>query len=457
MKYNASRALAAFVVLAALPLTASPAAAGGRPDLVRAALAGGKARYAPDELLVQYKTSATETDFGAVRARLAASDVEVLKSGAGRLVLMRLRKGASIGAAIDRLQSDPAVEFAEPNWIYTHQASSNDPYFVNGQLWGMEGDASSPANAFGSGAGEAWAAGKEDCGDVFVGIIDEGYMYAHEDLAANAGTNPGETPFNFVDDDGNGRVDDVYGWDFAGNNRTVFDGVGDDHGTHVAGTIGAVGGNAKGVAGVCWKLKLVSAKFLGYFGGTTANAVKAVDYLTDLKTRHNLKLVATNNSWGGGGYSQALKNAITRAGAADILFIAAAGNEGVNCDTFQTCYPGEYDNANIISVAAIDSTGGLASFSNYGATTVDIGAPGVGIWSSVPRYGPFYSVVSGYSRYDGTSMATPHVTGAAALYKAQHPSATAADIKGAILGGAVPTPSLSGKTVTGGRLDVGSF
>jgi hypothetical protein len=173
---------------------------------------------------------------------------------------------------------------------------------------------------------------------VYVGIIDEGYMYTHEDLAANAGRNPGEVAGNGADDDGNGYVDDVYGWDFDGSDNTVFDGVGDDHGTHVAGTIGGVGGNGKGVAGVCWSVKLLSAKFLGRNGGTTANAIKAVDYFTDLKTRHGIRLVATSNSWGGGGFSQALQDAIERANGAGILFVAAAGNSTYNCET-TGCFP----------------------------------------------------------------------------------------------------------------------
>ncbi|WP_330970671.1 S8 family serine peptidase, partial [Lysobacter sp. A3-1-A15] len=129
-----------------------------------------------------------------------------------------------------------------------------------------------------------WNAGHTSCGTVWVGVIDEGYMYAHEDLAANAGTNPGEVPGDGIDNDGNGYVDDVYGWDFDGGDNSVFDGDTDDHGTHVAGTIGAAGGNGKGVAGMCWSVKLFNAKFLGRRGGTTANAVKAVDYMTDLKT-----------------------------------------------------------------------------------------------------------------------------------------------------------------------------
>jgi len=291
---------------------------------------------------------------------------------------------------------------------------------------------------------------------VYVGIIDEGYMYTHEDLAANAGTNPGETA-NGKDDDGNGLIDDIYGWDFDGNNNTTFDGIDDDHGTHVAGTIAGIGGNGTGVAGMCWKLKLLSAKFLGKNGGTTANAIKAADYFTKLKTRSTnpLNIVATNNSWGGGGYSQALKDAIDRAGAANIMFVAAAGNNGTNNDTTAS-YPSNYTSANVIAVAAIDSAGQLASFSQYGATTVHLGAPGVGIVSSVPvRSGKL--LVSGYASYSGTSMATPHVTGAVALYNALNPASSLVTVKNAVLGSVIPTTSISGNTVTCGRLIVSGF
>jgi subtilisin family serine protease len=227
----------------------------------------------------------------------------------------------------------------------------------------------------------------------------------------------------------------------------------------VAGTIGGVGGNGIGVAGVCWKIKLLDAKFLGTNGGTTANAVKAVDYFTKLKTRvtNPVNIVATNNSWGGGGYSQSLRDAIERANAANILFVAAAGNSSLNIDTSPS-YPASYDNDNIIAVASITSAGDLSSFSNYGSTSVDLGAPGSGIVSTVPvKSGR--NIVSGYANYSGTSMATPHVTGACALYAASHPGASAATIKSAILGSAnsTPTPSLSGKTATNGRLDVNKF
>ncbi len=342
------------------------------------------------------------------------------------------------------------VEIAEPNWIYHHQAISNDTYFTNlsQNLWGM----GAGGNIYGIGASTAWAAGKIGSSEVYVGIIDEGYQFSHVDLAANAGKNPKEKAGNKRDDDRNGLKDDIYGWDFAGNNNSVYDGSKskqsiDAHGTHVAGTIGGVGGNGAGVVGVCWKVKFISAKFLGTRGGTTANAIKAVDYMTNLK-KAGLNLVATNNSWGGGGYSQLLYDAIKRANDQDILFIAAAGNDSRNNDA-SSSYPANYDLPNVISVAAINSNGALSWFSNYGATKVHLGAPGEGIISTVP--------FNRYSSYNGTSMATPHVTGAAALYKSINPAATAADIKAAILGSVVATPSLSGKTITGGRLNVSGF
>jgi subtilisin family serine protease len=435
------------------------AQAQGRSDLALAALA--TTPHMPGEVLVQFYPHVTERAKNDAVAGIGAQREEVLVAGAwrsdfkGDLELVKLPPGLAIADAVRHLESDPDIEFAEPNWIYFPSVSSNDPYYTNGSLWGMYGDATSPANQYGSQAGEAWANNHTNCGTVWVGIIDEGYMYTHEDLAANAGTNPGEIAGNGVDDDGNGYVDDVYGWDFDGGDNSVFDGTSDDHGTHVAGTIGGVGGNGKGVAGVCWSIKLMDAKFLGKRGGTTANAIKAVDYFTDLKLRHGINLVATNNSWGGGGFSQGLQDAIERANQAGILFIAAAGNDGQNIDASPS-YPASYPNSNIIAVAALASDGTLASYSNWGATSVDIGAPGSGIYSTVPKSSKG-KIVSGYASYSGTSMATPHVTGAAALYAAYHPGASAAQIKDAILNAGIATSSLAGKCLTGDRLNVSGF
>ena len=406
-----------------------------------------------NELLVGYVAGANAADRSRARDRAAARLAERVVPGAAaraEVELVRLPAGADQARAIRSLKADPAVAYAEPNWIYTHAATSTDPYYTDGSLWGMYGPSTTPANAYGSNAAAAWAAGNTGSASVYVGIIDEGIQYTHPDLAGQVG-NPLETA-NGVDDDGNGYVDDVYGWNFANNDNSIYDGGTrgslDDHGTHVSGTIGAKANNGAGVVGVNWNVRLISGKFLGRNGGTSANAVKAIDYFNGLKAR-GVNIVATNNSWGGGGFSQALTDAIGRANSANILFIAAAGNGGSdqvgdNNDTTPH-YPSTYSNPNIIAVAAITSTGARASFSNYGSTTVDLGAPGSGIWSSTA-----YNI---YESYSGTSMATPHVTGAAALYASTHPGATAAAIKNALLSSAVPTSSMAGVTTTGGRLD----
>ena len=447
----------------------SPAQANGNENSNPTA-ASNQSNFVPGELLVQFRADATDEDEARVLGKINGEALEhirtqpMISEGRGNLVLVHFQPDLPQNAAIKLLKDDPAVEFAEPNWIYTRQATVNDTYYTNGSLWGMYGDAiASPKNEYGSQTNEAWLAGCTGSNSVYVGIIDEGIQYTHPELLANAWTNGSES-VNGSDDDGNGYIDDIHGWDFDANNNTIYDGGSkgtvDNHGTHVTGTIGAKGGNSQGVAGVNWNVTYISAKFLGRRGGTLANAVKAVDYLTDLKARHGLNIVATNNSWGGGGFSQALLDAINRGGDAGILFIAAAGNGGSdgvgdNNDTTSN-YPSNYqctsngkDYDCVIAVAAITSNGSKASFSNYGAATVDLGAPGSGIWST--------TAYNKYSSYSGTSMATPHVTGAAALYASKNPSATAAQIKAAILEKTIPTISLSGKTVTGGRLNVGEF
>ncbi|MFN0207481.1 MAG: S8 family peptidase [Planctomycetota bacterium] len=409
------------------------------------------------ELLVQFKVGTTAEMKANILGMIDATIIETVVSEnrrsdlKGDLELIKIQRGLKLEAAILQLERNANVEFAEPNWIYQHTATSNDTYYSNGALWGMYGDGLSPANQYGCQANEAWAAGHTGASNVYVGVIDEGIMYTHKDLGGQIWRNALEVQ-NGIDDDGNGYKDDVRGWDFNGNNNTIYDGTFDDHGTHCAGTIGAQGGNAMGVAGVCWNVTMIPAKFLGTSGGTLSNAVKACDYITNIKIDQGLNIVATNNSWGGGGYSQSLFDAIERANNEDILFVAAAGNNGANIDT-GSFYPAGYSNANVISVAAITSSGGLASFSNYGATKVDLGAPGNSIISTVPYTGTTPS----YSYYSGTSMAAPHVTGAAALYASTHPAANAATIKSAILGSVTATSSLAGKCVTGGRLNVSGF
>ena len=425
------------------------------PALAAAATPAGPPAYVEGVVLVGFKPDTPEVSRAEARGAAGAAHADILSPLDRSAEKLTLRPGLSVSAAIKALLRNPNVRYAEPDFILTHASLSNDSYFTDGSLWGMYGPGSTPANAYGSNAAAAWAAGYTGSGSVYIGIIDEGIQTTHPDLAANIGRNPGEICGDGIDNDGNGYVDDCNGWDFVSNDATVYDAGEDSHGTHVAGTIGGVGGNGVGVAGINWNVRMLSGKFLGPNGGSTSAAIQAVDYFNDLKTRHGLNIVATSNSWGGGGFSQALLDAINRGGDRGILFIAAAGNNGVNIDG-GAYYPAAYQCTTaarswdcVIAVASITSTGALSSFSNYGAATVDIGAPGSAIWSTLP--------VGTYGSYSGTSMATPHVSGAAALCASVNPSLAAQQIRSAILSTAAPTPSLAGKTVSGGRLDIGAM
>ncbi|MEE2937570.1 MAG: S8 family serine peptidase, partial [Planctomycetota bacterium] len=431
------------------------------------------AAYAPSEVLIQFEATANEESRSKVRGLTGAELTGQIHTppmkavGLGSLERVTIPESWTVQDAIKIFESDPNVIVAEPNYIMESAAISNDPRYRNGSLWGMESDDSpvnvgptGTTNIYGSQAEEAWNAGATGSSSVFVGVIDSGFQYSHEDLVGNAWVNPVEQNGTAgVDDDGNGYVDDIYGWDFLNNDNSPYDGSEDDHGTHVAGTIGAEGGNGLGVVGVNWDVTMISAKFLGPQGGPTFNAIAAIDYFTDLKTRHNIDIVATNNSWGGGGYSRLLEAAIIRGANADILFIAAAGNSTRDNDVRPT-YPANYSTLTprrnapasyeaVISVASITASGELSDFSNYGATRVDIAAPGSRIHSTLPE--------DNYGTYSGTSMASPHVAGAAALIASQYPASDrpSADlIRRALLDTATPTSSLSGKTVTEGRLHI---
>lgn len=405
--------------------------------------------------MVGFEHHASAEDRASVRRAAGVRSVSRLSPLAPDSELWQLAEGASVPGAIAALERNPVIRFAEPDYVIEAAATSNDPYYTANTLWGMYGDGTSPANVYGSQAGEAWAAGFTGSSSIYVGVIDEGIQFAHPDLDANVWTNPFET-LDGRDNDGNGYIDDVHGWDFVSNDATVYDGTGDDHATHVAGTIGGEGGNGIGVAGINWDVTMISGKFLGASGGSTSGAILAVDYMTDLKIRHGLNIVATSNSWGGGGYSQGLLDAINRGGDAGILFIAAAGNSGSDND-LSPSYPSNYQCTKggtrgwdcVVAVAAISSSGGLASFSQYGASTVDLGAPGVNVASTVPD--------GTYNYYSGTSMATPHVSGAVALCASRDPTLSAATLKQNLLASTLATTSLSGRTVTGGRLDVGAL
>ncbi len=460
------------LVVAALAVGSMHSARAEAPPAIQLQ-AGGPACVA-GEILVQFKAGVTDAQVADAFRRGGLALKKHIHTpamqDAGLIGLTQAATNLPIQAAINAVSHLPGVDFAEPNWIASSQAESNDPSYLDGSLWGMFSDdqpfAIGPAattNLFGSQAEKVWAAGFTGSKDVFVGIMDSGIQFDHPDLAANMWTNPGEIPGNGIDDDGNGYPDDVHGWNAIGDNGNTYapgidpQGVPYEnyHGTHVSGTVGAAGGNGIGVAGMNWNVSLISGKFIGQTGfGSYADAIQAIDYMTALKTRKGLNIVALNNSWGGGGFSQLLLDAITRAAQANILVVASAGNDSTDADV-SPHYPAcnstfaalGFDS--VISVASINSIGNKRITSNWGATSVDLGAPGEAVLSTVPT--------NSYALQNGTSMATPHVSGAVALYATTHPGATAAQIRADLFTTAVPTQSLNGITVTGGRLDAAAL
>ncbi len=368
---------------------------------------------------------------GSVRSSKPASGTWLVAVAGGTL--------DALPAAIDDFRHlGGLLKIAEPDFVVHTTLTPDDPSYA--QLYGLNNTGQTGGTADADiDAPEAWdiATGSRS---IRIGVIDTGIDYTHPDLAANIWTNPGEIAGNFVDDDGNGYVDDVHGWDFFNNDNDPMDDH--DHGTHCAGTIGAVGGNALGVVGVNWKVSLVPLKFLSAPGsGFTSDAVEAVSYATAMGFE------LTSNSWGGGGSSQALRDAIGAAGAAGRLFVASAGNDGIDSE-FDPRYPASYELDNIVSVAATDDDDQLAVFSNYGAS-VDLAAPGLNIYSTVRN--------GGYQSMSGTSMAAPHVAGTAALVLS-HASGplSAAQLKHLLLSSVDPRPSLASVTLSGGRLNARS-
>ncbi len=274
-----------------------------------------------------------------------------------------------------------------------------------------------------------------------VAVLDTGIDLSHPELQNRAWVNPGEIPGNGVDDDNNGYVDNVNGYDFLNQDGTVYDSADKDlHGTHVAGTLAAEFNNRKGICGVAPETKIMSLKFIGPDGGSISDAISAIEYANSM----GVKL--SNNSWCGSEYSQALKDAIEQS---DMLFVAAAGNSSANADLAPE-YPAAYDCDNIISVAAINNRGNLPFWSNYGSASVDLGAPGAEI-TSINALIPNSTIL--YIWIAIPLQAAPHVTGTAALILSQYPQLSALQVKENILNSVKPLPSLQGKTVSGGMVD----
>jgi thermitase len=411
----------------------------------------------------------------------------------------------SVGKSTQLFQSSDAVEYIQPNFrlrlIENYKVSDAKQRAALAKAYAKQSDVffakkdnptipSAPNQAQGTDPLFSKQWGMKDIGvsaawnitigspDMIVAVIDTGVDYTHEDLLPNMWRNSREIPDNNIDDDGNGYVDDLVGWDFADNDNkpydlagspieTIFTGANPGHGTHCAGNVAARGGNGIGIAGVAPNVKIMALRFLTLEGGgTTADAIKSIKYAVD----NGAKVLS--NSWGSEGEdsaeaseNQALRDAIQYAQDKGVLFIAAAGNghQGVGYDNDNDKapgYPASYDHENIVSVAALDVNDKLGSFSNWGRNTVDIGAPGVNVYSTM--VGNKYSdkvvdMVGITVGWDGTSMATPHVAGAAALYWSAHPKADWKEVKAALLTSAKKIPTLTGKTVSGGKLDVNAL
>jgi subtilisin family serine protease len=431
----------AIVVSVLLLVGLAPVAAIGQSDMgsgSSAGVASQLSKHVPDELLVRFARGVSPTRRPAIHAGLGAKTAARYPIVDG-LELVKLPKGTDMKRAIKFYRQHPEVLYAEPNYVVEALVSPNDTWF--NQLWGLQ---NTGQNGGVPGADieatQAWTLTTGSSG-VVVAVIDTGIDYTHPDLADNMFHNTADCNANGVDDDLNGFVDDCYGIDTTNNDTNPMDD--NKHGTHVSGTIGAVGNNALGVVGVNWDVQLMGCKFLNANGsGSDAGAIACLNYVAMMKDR-GVNIVATNNSWGGGAFAQALHDAIDAHRQRGILFIAAAGNAGSNNDA-SLFYPASDFLPNVISVAATTETDALASFSNYGRHTVHIGAPGTSIFSTMPG--------NSYGYLGGTSMATPHVTGVAALLKAQDPTRDWRAIRNLILSGGDDDPALA-NTITQKRLN----
>jgi len=393
---------------------------------------GQRPVYVPAEVLVKFRSQAASADIGSIKSQLGLDTLKIFKRIAAHH--LKIRSNLTVAQAISRLRQSPFVEYAEANYYRYVNAVPNDPRYP--EMWGLNNTGQTGGTP---GADiDAQAAWNITTGsaNVVVALIDSGTDLNHQDLAANIWTNPGEIPGNGIDDDGNGFVDDVHGWDFRDNDNDPTDtsATCSGHGTHTAGTIGALGNNGIGVTGVNWSVKIMPLRVFGGFfcSGADSQIISAIEYYSDFGIRFS------SNSYGGGPFNQAAMDAIR---ASKSVYVAAAGNEGRDNDVTPN-YPSNYELQNIIAVAATDDTDVRAGFSNFGLNSVDLGAPGVDILSTIP--GDNYGLLS------GTSMATPHVAGVVCLLLAQDPGLTNLEIRFRILRGVDPT-GLS--VATGGRLN----
>ena len=434
---------------------------GGRLLLVAMALFGGAvlAQDAitykgtlvhPSRVLVKFKNP------GAEAKSMAKEDLQSLKvvqryenlpglvvldeANAARAVAIDAKaKVHSLSSRIESLKQAGLFEYVEPDYIRQVSATPSDAAFADGRLWGLRNTGQSGGlSGADIKATSAWdfTTGSRD---VVVAVIDTGIRYTHRDLETQMWRNPGEIAGNSIDDDGDGYVDNVFGINAVSNTGDPFDDNG--HGTHVAGTIGAAANDDNPHVGVAWEVRLMGLKFLnGQGSGKTSDEIKCIDFAI----AKGVDII--NASYGGSGFSQAQYDAISRARDAGILFVCAAGNESLDNEVSPS-YPNSHDLENIVSVAALDRSDNLASFSNFGATRVDLGAPGVSIFSC------WIGSDSDYKTISGTSMASPHVAGVAALVKARFPGLPLADWKARLLDTTVSVPALSGKCVTGGRVN----
>ncbi|MCX6924894.1 MAG: S8 family peptidase, partial [Verrucomicrobia bacterium] len=392
--------------------------------------------YAADHLLVRFAAGVQGLQRAQTLSALGGAQITREYKIVPGLCLVKLPAGQTVGQALLIYNRTAGILYAEPDYqVKAVSTVPNDARFS--ELWGMNNTGQTGGTSDADiDAPEAWGL-NTGSRQVIVAVIDTGVDYTHPDLTNNIWTNPGEIPGNGIDDDGNGFVDDVHGYDFVNNDGNPMDDH--YHGTHCAGTIGAEGNNGIGVAGVCWQVRIMPVKFLDANGnGSTANAISAIEYATLMGAR------VMNNSWGGGGYEQSLKDVIDAAGAAGCVFVAAAGNSYGNNNDANPFYPASYTSANLVAVMSTDNNDVRSTFSNYGQTSVHLAAPGSSILSCQPG--------GGYQLLSGTSMATPHVSGACALLLSANPMLSVSQIKQALL--STVDPTLPGQCVSGGRLNL---